>query len=425
MNQVSPSLAIVRTRWFWKIYSATRPCSPPLSFPQFPGRCSLYDQSERFFRSRTHVPVSSSSPLLVASEFTEEVCERRPVAARSHDRELCSAHRSHAPVTSRKPDQKAPRVHWSIWTDHLWRPSGTALAPARRGPGVSLTNLMRDSAEGVAVRRLGRQPARMTRRKRDTRAILRTIEQSEERSPLFWWMVEHHDDMVQASTGTRIRWAAFCAEAARKGLTDTRGRPRPNGTRVRLGCRRVRQLRLEGPSWKRHRQSRSTRRARRRGGCLLGSRRRSPPVIRRSRGSAPLARGLKRARAPAWCRALPRHLRSRGQAHCNESGRFEQLRSEACIDVSVAVQWIAPAEEPVTVHGADLPTPCFASRPGVGEARALRHLELCDHLGTGALSRDDKLVAEFGASVDPDVAWPHWLSTQIVNGRCHVRYPYS
>ena len=65
----------------------------------------------------------------------------------------------------------------------------------------------------------------MTRRKRDTRAILRTIEQSEERSPLFWWMVEHHDDMVQASTGSRIRWAAFCAEAARKGLTDTRGRP--------------------------------------------------------------------------------------------------------------------------------------------------------------------------------------------------------
>jgi hypothetical protein len=84
---------------------------------------------------------------------------------------------------------------------------------------------MRDSAEGVAVRRLGPQPARMTRRKRDIRAILRTIEQSEERSPLFWWMVEHHDDMVQASTGTRIRWAAFCAEAARKGLTDTRGRP--------------------------------------------------------------------------------------------------------------------------------------------------------------------------------------------------------
>jgi hypothetical protein len=63
----------------------------------------------------------------------------------------------------------------------------------------------------------------MRRRNRDTKAILGTIERSELRSPLFWWMVEHHDEMVQAATRRRINWAGFCAEAAKRGLTDTRG----------------------------------------------------------------------------------------------------------------------------------------------------------------------------------------------------------
>jgi hypothetical protein len=65
----------------------------------------------------------------------------------------------------------------------------------------------------------------MARRNRDTRAILKTIERSDERSPLFWWMVEHHDEMIQSAHGQRIRWASFCARAVEKGLVDTRGRP--------------------------------------------------------------------------------------------------------------------------------------------------------------------------------------------------------
>ena len=42
---------------------------------------------------------------------------------------------------------------------------------------------------------------------------------------MFRWMVEQHDEMVAASMGKRIRWGAFCAKAAAKGLTDTRGQP--------------------------------------------------------------------------------------------------------------------------------------------------------------------------------------------------------
>jgi hypothetical protein len=65
----------------------------------------------------------------------------------------------------------------------------------------------------------------MPRRNRDTKAILRTIERSDQRSTLFWWMVDHYDEMVGAAKRRRISWGAFCAEAAKQGLTDTRGHP--------------------------------------------------------------------------------------------------------------------------------------------------------------------------------------------------------
>ncbi len=36
-------------------------------------------------------------------------------------------------------------------------------------------------------------------------------------------MVEHHDEMVEAACGQRIRWGPFCAKAPALGLVDTRG----------------------------------------------------------------------------------------------------------------------------------------------------------------------------------------------------------
>ncbi|MGH7120586.1 MAG: hypothetical protein ACREFP_16625 [Acetobacteraceae bacterium] len=65
----------------------------------------------------------------------------------------------------------------------------------------------------------------MAKRNRDTKAILRTIERSERRSSLFWWMVEHHDEVMTAAKRERIHWVGFCVEAGRRGLKDTRGRP--------------------------------------------------------------------------------------------------------------------------------------------------------------------------------------------------------
>jgi len=76
---------------------------------------------------------------------------------------------------------------------------------------------------------------------RQSRAILATIGRSKARSPLFWWMVEHHDAIIAAAAGERIRWGAFCAEATRLGLTDTRGRP-PTERNARETWRQARRV---------------------------------------------------------------------------------------------------------------------------------------------------------------------------------------
>jgi hypothetical protein len=81
----------------------------------------------------------------------------------------------------------------------------------------------------------------MKQDQRLTRTVLEIIARSDARSPLFWWMVDHHDEIIAAAAGERIRWAAFCAEAARLGLTDTRGRP-PTERNARETWRQARRV---------------------------------------------------------------------------------------------------------------------------------------------------------------------------------------
>jgi hypothetical protein len=65
----------------------------------------------------------------------------------------------------------------------------------------------------------------MARQKRDTKAILKVIERSGDRSDLFWWMVEQHDEIIRKANGKRINWPSVCAEAARRGRMDRLGQP--------------------------------------------------------------------------------------------------------------------------------------------------------------------------------------------------------
>jgi hypothetical protein len=64
----------------------------------------------------------------------------------------------------------------------------------------------------------------MSNDRKGLRAVLQEIARSAERSPLFWWMVEHHDELAQAAEGRRLRWKQLCECFAGLGLTDVNGR---------------------------------------------------------------------------------------------------------------------------------------------------------------------------------------------------------
>ena len=73
----------------------------------------------------------------------------------------------------------------------------------------------------------------MSRDQAGLRAVLRDISQSRERSTLFWWMVDHHAELVEASKGRRLQWRSLCARFAELGLADATGKPAtPEGARL-------------------------------------------------------------------------------------------------------------------------------------------------------------------------------------------------
>jgi hypothetical protein len=59
----------------------------------------------------------------------------------------------------------------------------------------------------------------------DLADILRASVRANERSPLFRWFYEHHDEVWAALAGRRILWRAFCALFDEAGLTDATGKP--------------------------------------------------------------------------------------------------------------------------------------------------------------------------------------------------------
>ncbi len=65
----------------------------------------------------------------------------------------------------------------------------------------------------------------MPRDRKGLRAVLNEITQSADRSPLFWWLVEHHDELATAASGRRLQWARPCTRFAEMGLTDATGKP--------------------------------------------------------------------------------------------------------------------------------------------------------------------------------------------------------
>ena len=132
------------------------------------------------------------------------------------------------PVSEKWPAQKHQRCIGPYGSPCLafpcrWCAGGMALAWRSCAAGAE-----KACARGIPIRKSGRDAARMSRSGKGPRADLTKITQSADRSCLFWWMVENHDELKirRRRAGSRTSWAALCAEVCRSVcLTDIRGRP--------------------------------------------------------------------------------------------------------------------------------------------------------------------------------------------------------
>ena len=81
---------------------------------------------------------------------------------------------------------------------------------------------------------------------REGQTVLARVERPYERSPLFEWLMTHHDAMVASSGGRRIEWSRLCADFAKEGLTDADGKPvKPATARMTWWRVRKERARLE------------------------------------------------------------------------------------------------------------------------------------------------------------------------------------
>jgi hypothetical protein len=58
-----------------------------------------------------------------------------------------------------------------------------------------------------------------------TQTILERIARPNTRSSLFWWLLHHHDGVIQSAEGRRQDWRGLCASFQSLGLTDLDGNP--------------------------------------------------------------------------------------------------------------------------------------------------------------------------------------------------------
>ena len=79
----------------------------------------------------------------------------------------------------------------------------------------------------------------MSRNSKGLRGVVREITHGANRSSLFWWMVENHDQLASAVGGRHLQWTRLCARFAKLGLTDANGHA-PSEQTARKTWQRVR-----------------------------------------------------------------------------------------------------------------------------------------------------------------------------------------
>ena len=88
----------------------------------------------------------------------------------------------------------------------------------------------------------------MSRNSKGLRSVVREITHGANRSSLFWWMVENHDQLASAVGGRRLQWTRLSARFAKLGLTNANGHApseqtaRKTWQRVRCAVAKAREL---------------------------------------------------------------------------------------------------------------------------------------------------------------------------------------
>ena len=91
-----------------------------------------------------------------------------------------------------------------------------------------------------------------TSTRRTVKEVTALIERGPLHSTLYYWLLEHHDELLAAAQAGPIRWAPLCAKFVSLGLSNKHGSiaspatARQTWLRVRLAVRRDRLLRTTG-----------------------------------------------------------------------------------------------------------------------------------------------------------------------------------
>ena len=127
--------------------------------------------------------------------------------------------------------------------------NGSATLVQRRCNGTNGVS-RRNRSVPVRVRACDRQV--MGKKRPGLGAVLQIVARGPERSSLFYYLYDNHDEIARASAGRRIRWQPMAARLNELDLTDGHGKPataeatRQTWIKVRKEVRKQRSLRATG-----------------------------------------------------------------------------------------------------------------------------------------------------------------------------------
>lgn len=90
-------------------------------------------------------------------------------------------------------------------------------------PCVSPTLSHRGNQKGDSIRDTPRQCRGMEKARKPVKTMFAAMTLRGERSTLFWWLVENHDEFKEAARRQRIRWNVVVETATEIGLTNRAG----------------------------------------------------------------------------------------------------------------------------------------------------------------------------------------------------------